>query len=72
MADAFGASRTPEVFLFNRKGELVYKGAIDDNPQDPGGVKRTHLKEAINELTQGRPVSIKETRSIGCGIKRLG
>jgi hypothetical protein len=31
LADAFGAS-TPECFVFNSKGKLMYKGAIDDNP----------------------------------------
>jgi len=32
LADAFGANRTPENFLFNKDGKLVYHGATDDNP----------------------------------------
>ncbi len=71
LADAFGATHTPEVFLFNSSGQLVYKGGIDDNPSDAHNVKRQHLKEAINESKDGKPVSLKESRSIGCGIKRL-
>ena len=71
LADAFGAKRTPENFLFNKEGKLVYHGAIDDNPSNANGVKRKHLKEAITELVNGREVSVKTSRSVGCGIKRL-
>ncbi len=71
LADAFGATRTPEVYLFDAKGVLQYKGAIDDNPVDANAVKRVHSREAINELVRGKPISVKESRSLGCGIKRL-
>lgn len=71
LADAFGASRTPEVFLFNKEGKLVYKGAIDDNPSDESNVKREHLKAAIDEQVSGKEVSMKQSRSVGCGIKRI-
>ena len=71
LADAFGATRTPEVFLFNKSGKLVYHGAIDNNPSDPSGVTRQHLKEAINELTTGKDVSVKTSKSVGCTIKRI-
>ena len=70
LADAFGASRTPECFVFNPAGKLVYKGAIDDNPGDAGGVKKEHLKNAIDEMVAGKDVTVKETRSVGCSIKR--
>ncbi len=70
IANAFGATRTPEVYLFNAGGRLVYKGAIDDNPADAGNVKRAHLKEAINELKAGKNITVKESRSVGCSIKR--
>lgn len=71
LADAFGANRTPECFLFDKSGKLVYHGAIDDNPTDAGSVNRNHLKEAINELISGKDVSVKKTRSVGCSIKRI-
>lgn len=71
LADAFGANRTPENFLFNKDGKLVYHGAIDDNPNDPGNVQRKHLREAINELTGGKDITVKTSRSVGCTIKRL-
>jgi thioredoxin-related protein len=70
LADAFGAKRTPEVFLFNGEGKLVYHGAIDDNPNDGNAVKRKHAKEAIDEVVKGKDVSVKTSRSQGCGIKR--
>lgn len=71
LADAFGANRTPECFLFDKTGKLAYHGAIDDNPNNENSVKRRHLKEAINELSSGKDVSVKETRSVGCNIKRM-
>jgi peroxiredoxin len=70
LADAFGAKRTPECFLFDKSGKLVYHGAIDDNSQDEASSKRQHLKEAITEMNTGKPVSIAKTRSVGCSIKR--
>lgn len=70
IANAFGATRTPELFLFDASGKLQYKGAIDDNPNDAGNVKRVHAREAISELVTGKSVSVKESRSIGCSIKR--
>ena len=71
VADAFGANRTPENYLFNKEGKLVYHGAIDDNPSDASAVKRSHLKEAINELTANKEISVKTSRSVGCTIKRV-
>ena len=72
IADAFGASRTPENFLFDKNSKLVYHGAIDDNPTDAGNVARRHLKEAINDLLAGKDITVKESRSVGCAIKRKG
>ena len=70
LADAFGASRTPECYLFDKNGVLVYHGAIDDSPGDPQQVKRHHLQAAIDETLSGKEVSVKETRSVGCSINR--
>ncbi len=71
LADAFGATRTPECFLFDKTGKLVYHGAIDDNPSDANSVSRHHLKEAIVEMTAGKVISVKQSRSVGCSIKRI-
>ena len=70
VADAFGANRTPECFLFDKNLKLVYHGAIDNSPQDASAITRLHLKEAINEVVAGKEVTVKESRSVGCTIKR--
>lgn len=72
LADAFGAKKTPECYLFDNKGKLVYHGAIDDNPGNAEDVKRTHLKEAIDEVVQNKSVSVTTSRAVGCTIKRKG
>jgi peroxiredoxin len=71
MADAFGATRTPEIFLFDKTGKLVYHGGIDDNANSPGQVTRKHAKLAMEELTSGKAVSTSKTRFVGCTIKRI-
>ena len=70
LADAFGATRTPQCFLFNTKG-LVYKGAIDDNVKDPAAVKAFYLKDAVEALIKNTTPPTQETKSIGCTIKRV-
>jgi hypothetical protein len=71
LADAFGANRTPECFLFDAGGKLVYHGAIDDNPNNAEAVTRKHLMTAIDEMNSGKEITVKESRSVGCTIKRL-
>jgi len=70
LADAFGATRTPEVYLFNGSGKLVYKGAMEDNPSDPASSKEIFLRTAINNMLAGKPIDPNSTKSIGCSIKR--
>jgi len=69
LANAFGASRTPQCFLFSNNG-LIYKGAIDDNVKDPAAVKAAYLKEALSALLKNETPKTQETKSIGCTIKR--
>ena len=70
LADAFGANKTPQCFLFNNKG-LIYKGSIDDNVKDPALVKEHYLQDAIDALCKNEIPKFQETKSIGCSIKRL-
>lgn len=70
LANAFGATRTPQCFLFNAKG-LVYKGAIDDNVKDPAAVKEAYLKDALAAVAKNAVPVKQETKSIGCTIKRV-
>ena len=71
VADAFGATRTPEVFLFDGIGKLVYKGAMEDNPSNPAESKELFLKAAIDNMLAGKPADPNSTKSIGCTIKRM-
>ncbi|MEX2603557.1 MAG: thioredoxin family protein [Gracilimonas sp.] len=70
IADAFGATRTPEVFLFDKNMTLVYHGAIDDNADDAGAVEADYAVNAINAMISGNDITQKETKSLGCTIKR--
>ncbi|MBW7843281.1 MAG: thioredoxin family protein [Ignavibacterium sp.] len=69
IAKAFGASHTPQIFLFNKERKLKYEGKIDDNWQEPDRVQNHYLRDAITEVLDEREVSIPETFSIGCTIK---
>jgi thioredoxin-related protein len=70
IADAFGATKTPDVFLFDKNMKLVYKGAIDDN-QNMEEVEITYLPNAAMNMVRGSKIDPEVTKSIGCTIKRL-
>ena len=67
-ARAYGPSRTPEVFLFDRARKLVYHGAIDDS-RDERSVTRHHLREALDALLERREPPFAETPAVGCSLK---
>ena len=69
IAKAFDASHTPEIFLFDEKRELAFHGKIDDNWQQPEKAKSQYLREALDELLEGKKISVPETFTIGCTIK---
>ena len=69
VARAFGATRTPEVFLFDGEGLLAYHGAIDDNARQPDEVESRYLRDALEALLAGEEIAVAETRSLGCSIK---
>ncbi len=72
VAKAYGARRTPHVFLLRKTktGFVVeYIGAIDDNPRDAAAVEEKFLEEALAALKAGKPVAKPTTKAIGCTIK---
>jgi thiol-disulfide isomerase/thioredoxin len=69
VADAFRAQCTPDIYLFDKNKALVYHGRIDDDWKDETAVTREELKEAMNNMAAGRPVSGKQIPSMGCSIK---
>ncbi len=69
VARAYGATRTPEAFVFDQERRLRYHGAIDDNFENPFAVKQHFLRDAIQALLQGKEPPVAETPPIGCTIK---
>jgi peroxiredoxin len=69
LARAFGASLTPEAFLFDKSGKLVYHGTIDDNHKEPEKVTKRYLKDALEAVSAGKAPPVTETKSMGCSIK---
>ena len=69
VAETFDAKRTPEFFLFDGQGRLVYKGRMDDSPRDPNQVSSTELQDAVDSLLKGNIIQNNTTESIGCSVK---
>jgi peroxiredoxin len=70
IADGFGAMATPEVYLIDQAGKLVYHGRIDDSRKIEG-VKVSDLSNAIDAVLAGKPVPVAQTKAVGCSIKRV-
>lgn len=68
VARRFGAQVNPEVFLFNSKRELVYKGAIDDCWENEHMVTQAYLEDAIEEALDGIEPDFPEIPSVGTPI----
>ena len=68
LARSLGATRTPEVFLFDRERSLKYHGAIDDN-RDEAEVASHYLEDALNAVLAGRSPKIDDTSPVGCTVK---
>jgi len=62
---------TPDMYVIDKSGTLVYAGAIDNRPQ-PFGDPRTannYVRDAVNDLLAGKPIAVSETKPYGCGVK---
>lgn len=73
VADIFGARRTPEVFLLDRRRHIRYRGRIDDRvgyTYKRAKARRNDLEEAVKELVAGDDVSVSESEPAGCIITR--
>ena len=72
IAKAYGAARTPHVFVLKKVGAdyfIQYIGAIDDNADDPSAVTKHYVNDAVNALVNNRNVPVTFTKAIGCTIK---
>lgn len=69
VARAYGAERTPEVFVFDSAGNMRYHGAIDDNADEPDAVQNRYLRDALDAVLAGGNPPVAETAPKGCTIK---
>lgn len=70
VADMLGATRTPEVYLIDKNKTILYHGRIDDN-RDAEKVTSNDLANALKEAVGGKKISVNNTKSFGCTIKRV-
>jgi thiol-disulfide isomerase/thioredoxin len=69
VARLYGAERTPEVFVFDKKRVLRYHGRIDDNVYEPDKIQQYYLRDAIDAILKGQKVSVQDTEPVGCTVK---
>lgn len=69
IADRFNAQFTPEVFLLDASGKLVYHGRID-NSRRGDDISAPDLRNAMDAIIAGQAVAVAETKAFGCSIKR--
>lgn len=69
LAKALGATRTPHVYVFGADRSLVYSGAFDDSPGDPGNVTESYVADVLQAGAQGTRAGIPRTTAFGCRIK---
>jgi peroxiredoxin len=68
----YGAKTTPQMFVIDPEGVLIYSGAIDDKPTpDPKTVAsaKNYVQTALNEATSGKTISVPSTKPYGCSVK---
>ena len=68
----YGAETTPHMYIIDRSGKLVYKGAIDSvRSTDVADIEKAvnYVDQVMDELEAGKPVSVQETKAYGCSVK---
>ena len=65
---AYGAAKTPHVFLLDGDRKIAYMGAIDDN-ETPEKVSKHYLRDAVDSVLSGKEPATQETQAVGCGIR---
>lgn len=69
VAKSFGATNTPHVYILTKELKVAYIGAIDDSARNAEGVTKKYVETVVDELLEGKTVSVTKTKAIGCGIK---
>ena len=62
---------TPDMYVIDKNGVLVYQGAIDDkpDPQHDPRTARNYVRDAVDAMIAGKPVEVSQTKPYGCGVK---
>lgn len=66
---AYGARRTPHMYVINAEGKLAYIGAIDNDTSSKTPGKVNYVEAAVTALLSGKAPETKKTKSYGCGVK---
>ena len=70
IADRFGANHTPEAYVIDASGKLVYHGRID-NSQNTANITSNDLRDALDAVLAGKPIQKTTSVAFGCSIKRV-
>ena len=68
----YAAKTTPHMYIINKKGILVYQGAIDSIPsanKEDVSKAKNFVKTNLDNLLTGKKISLKETKAYGCSVK---
>ena len=66
---AYGARTTPHMYVVDQKGNLAYKGAIDDDPYGDKKAPMNYIDQAVSSLKAGKTVAMSDTKPYGCSVK---
>ncbi len=69
VATTWDAKRTPEFYLLNGDGVVVYRGRMDNSPRNPMEATTSDLSDAMDSLSMGEEPPVNRTESIGCSVK---
>jgi peroxiredoxin len=72
IARSYGATNTPHLYVLSKENGVLlvkYIGAIDDNAQDAAKATKHYVEDAVNALLENKPVTVAQTKAIGCTIK---
>jgi len=65
----YGAATTPQMFIVDGNGVIVYAGAIDDDPRGTNKITVNYVSAALDQVLKGQPVTTAETKPYGCSVK---
>lgn len=69
VAEAYGPVATPDFYVLDKDRVIRYRGRLDDNHQEPGKVTRRYLREALDDVLEGKAVRSPLIPPYGCSIK---